>query len=175
MGPKFLCKENMKGITSRALRMGSWWITHVIFRWCHAFNASMYFFCYSCGYDKWRACSLKHKCVSLSVFHMKTHTTYWVDFFKNLPFHFFIIVLKVKVLVTQSCLTLFDPMDSPGSSLHGILQARILEWVAMPSSRGSSQPRDPTQVYTAGRFSTVWATREAPIIVLGDHKYLILL
>ena len=48
----------------------------------------------------------------------------------------------------QSCLTLFDPMDcsSPGPSVHGILQARILEWVAMPSSRGSSQPRDRTQV-----------------------------
>ena len=41
-------------------------------------------------------------------------------------------------LVTQSCLTLFDPMDCspPGSSVHGILQARILEWVSMPSSRG---------------------------------------
>ena len=50
--------------------------------------------------------------------------------------------------VTQLCLTLCDPMDcSPqGSSVHGILQARILEWVAMPSSRGSSLPRDRTQV-----------------------------
>ena len=46
----------------------------------------------------------------------------------------------------QSCLTLWDPMDRrpPGSSVCGILQARILEWVAMPSSRGSSQPRDPS-------------------------------
>ena len=44
----------------------------------------------------------------------------------------------------------------------GILQARILEWVAMPSSRGSSQPRDQTQVsHIAGGFFTVWATREA--------------
>ena len=44
----------------------------------------------------------------------------------------------------QSCLTLCDLMDYslPGSSVHGILQARILKWVAMPSSRGSSQPRD---------------------------------
>ena len=44
----------------------------------------------------------------------------------------------------QSCPTLCDPMDCspPGSSVRGILQARILEWVAMPSSRGSSQPRD---------------------------------
>ena len=44
----------------------------------------------------------------------------------------------------QSCLTLCEPMDCslPESSVHGILQVRILEWVAMPSSRGSSQPRD---------------------------------
>ena len=48
----------------------------------------------------------------------------------------------------QSCLTLCDPMDfnPPGPSVHGILQARIPEWVAMPSSRGSSQPRDQTHV-----------------------------
>ena len=50
----------------------------------------------------------------------------------------------------------------PGSSVHGILQARILEWVAVPFSRGSSQTRDQTQVScTAGRFFTIWATREA--------------
>ena len=50
--------------------------------------------------------------------------------------------------IAYSCLTLGDPMDCspPGSSVHGILQARILEWVAMPSSRGSSQPRDRTRV-----------------------------
>ena len=47
---------------------------------------------------------------------------------------------EVRVLVTQSCPTLCDPMDCspPGSSVHRILQARILEWVAMPSSGGSS-------------------------------------
>ena len=50
----------------------------------------------------------------------------------------------VLCLVTQSCLTPCDPVDCspPGSSVHGILQARILQWVAMPSSRESSQPRD---------------------------------
>ena len=50
--------------------------------------------------------------------------------------------------VTQSCPTLCDPMDCspPGSSIHGILQARILEWVAISFSRGSSRPRDRTQV-----------------------------
>ena len=61
-------------------------------------------------------------------------------------------------LVAQSCLTLCNPMDcSPsGSSVCGILQARILEWVSMPSSRGSSKPRDQTQVSPiAGRFFTI--------------------
>ena len=54
------------------------------------------------------------------------------------------VYMPAKLL--QSCPTLCDPMDcSPaGSSVHGILQARILEWAAMPSSRGSSQPRDQT-------------------------------
>ena len=81
---------------------------------------------------------------------------------------------KVKVLVAQLCLTLWDPMDCspPGSSVHGILQARILDWLAISFSRGSSRPSDWTQVSCiAGRFFTVWATREAlsiyhlPIIV----------
>ena len=51
-------------------------------------------------------------------------------------------------LVAQSCLTLWDPMDCnpPGSSVRGILQARILEWIAMPSFRGSSWPKDWTLV-----------------------------
>ena len=54
----------------------------------------------------------------------------------------------MKVLVIQSYPTLCDPINCspPGSSIHGILQARILEWVAIPFSRGSSQPRDWTQV-----------------------------
>ena len=71
-------------------------------------------------------------------------------------------------LVTQPCLTLCDPMDCspPGSSVHEILQARILEWVAMPFSRGSSQPRDQTQVSCiTGGFFTVWATRKAHIYI----------
>ena len=64
----------------------------------------------------------------------------------------------MKVRVTQSCPTLCDPMDY---TLHGILQARILECVALPFSRGSSQPRDRTQVsYTVCGFFTNWAARE---------------
>ena len=66
-----------------------------------------------------------------------------------------------EVKVTQSCLTLCNPMDY---TVHGILQARILEWVAVPFSRGSSQPRDWTQVFCiAGGFFTSWATREAQL------------
>ena len=66
-------------------------------------------------------------------------------------------------LIAQSCLTLCDTMDCspPGSSVHGILQTRTLEWVAMPSPRGSSQPRDWSQVsHISDRFFTIWATRE---------------
>ena len=72
--------------------------------------------------------------------------------------------------MSDSC----DPMDCipPGSSVHGILQARILEWVAISFSRGSSRPRNSSQDFSrsrnqtqvsciAGRFSTDWATREA--------------
>ena len=56
--------------------------------------------------------------------------------------------MNTKVLVIQSCPTLCDPVDysPPGSSIHGIIQARILEWVAIPFFRGSSRPRDQTRV-----------------------------
>ena len=71
---------------------------------------------------------------------------------------------KVKGEAAQTCPTHCDPKDCslPGSSIHGILQARILEWVAISFSRGSSRPRDWTRVsHTADRLFTVWATREA--------------
>ena len=73
-------------------------------------------------------------------------------------------IIPSVVLVVHLCLTLCDPMDNSlsGSSVHGILQARILEWVATPFSRGSSRPRDQTWVSsTVGRFFTIWATGEA--------------
>ena len=67
-----------------------------------------------------------------------------------------------KVKVAQLCPTLCNPVDC---TVQGILQARILEWVAFPFSRGSSQPKDQTQVFRIeGRFFTGWATRET-------HKY----
>ena len=105
----------------------------------------------------------------------------------SLPFHIFVIwkgnqcldtirkpIIKCCLClrekereVAQSCLTLRDAMDCspPGSSVHGIFQARVLEWVAISFSRGSSQPSDWTQVSCiAGRFFTNWATREFPYI-----------
>ena len=72
-------------------------------------------------------------------------------------------ILLLHVLIVQSCPTLCDPfMDSstPGSSVHGISQARLLAWVAISFPRGSSPPRDWTWVF-ASEFFTAWATREA--------------
>ena len=70
----------------------------------------------------------------------------------------------MKVLVAQSWPTLCEPRDYrlSGSSVHRILQARVVKWVAIPFSKGSSQPRDRTWVSCiAGGFFTIWATREA--------------
>ena len=87
------------------------------------------------------------------------------EYWRGLPFPFSVdlldprieprspsLVKRSEVKVAQSCLTLCDLMDY---TVHGILQARILEWVAVPFSRGYSQPRDGTQVsHIAGRFFT---------------------
>ena len=75
---------------------------------------------------------------------------------------FILYIVVAKSL--QLCPTLQNPMDCnlPGSSVHEILQAKILEWVAIPFSRGSSQPRDGNWVsFIAGRFFTIWPTGEA--------------
>ena len=77
----------------------------------------------------------------------------------------------------QLCLILCNPMDcsTPGSSVHGSLQARILEWVAMPFSRGSSRPRDWTCTccisYIAGGFFTHWATWEAHLSHIMNNSF----
>ena len=79
----------------------------------------------------------------------------WVRFMDNIAHilkevRIYFIAMKVKVQVPQLGSTLWDPMDC---IVHGILQARILEWVAFPFSRGSSQPRDRIQAsWIAGRF-----------------------
>ena len=74
----------------------------------------------------------------------------------------------VKVLVAHSCAALGDPMDC---SAPGNFQAGILEWVAIPFSRGSSRPKDGAWVSSmAGRVSTVWTTREAQASVQTESK-----
>ena len=76
---------------------------------------------------------------------------------------------KVKVLVIQSCLTLCDPMDCspPGSSVHGICQARILGWASMPSFKESSWSTDWSRVSFVSciAFFTHWAARKAQVQV----------
>ena len=72
--------------------------------------------------------------------------------------------------VIQLCLTLCDPMDCSllGSSVYGIFQVRVLEWVAISFSRGSSQPRDWTWVpCIVGRCFTIWATREVRSLLMN--------
>ena len=106
---------------------------------------------------------------------------WWLSFGKSTPVKsirklpFYPCLLWASsVLVAQSCPTLCDPMDCspPGFSVRGILQAqRILDWVAIPFSRGCSRPRDWTQVSRiANRFFTIWATREAPGPTEGIKK-----
>ena len=83
------------------------------------------------------------------------------------------LILSVHIRV-QLCQTLCDPLDySPiGFSVHSILQARILEWVAMPSSRGSSPPRDLTQVsYVSCIAKHIRATLEVQKVLSDDNKY----
>ena len=92
-----------------------------------------------------------------------------------------------RIKVSQSCQTVYDPMGCrlPGSSVHGIFQATVLEWVAISFSRGSSQPRDQTHVsHIVDRLFTIWATREVIIYIynlpssfgfpshLGHHRVL---
>ena len=80
---------------------------------------------------------------------------------ENLNYPNSCVFVCVCILVAQSCPTICDSTDCspPGSPVHGILQARILEWVAISFCKWSSRPRDITKVsLTAGRFFTLWAT-----------------
>ena len=93
--------------------------------------------------------------------------------------HFLLQCMKVKseMEFTQSCLTVCDPMEwsPPGSSVHGILQAGILEWVAMPSSRGNLpdpgiEPAFLTSPALAGGFFTTRATWEPSLLLSQEWK-----
>ena len=97
-------------------------------------------------------------CVIHGAAKSQTRLSNWTDWLTD-------CLWLVRVLAVQSCPTLCDPMDCspPGSSVHGILQAKILEWVVIPFSRASSWPRDLTRVFhIADKFFTIWATRWDP-------------
>ena len=106
---------------------------------------------------------LNYSCFSLSI---RRNITDFRTFYLSIAFKCSKCPLNIEWVseVTQSCPTLWDPIDCslPGSSVHGIFQARVLEWVAISFSRGSSWSRDRTQVSRiGGRCFTDWATREA--------------
>ena len=111
---------------------------------------------------------------------MDVNKTYHSDQFAIYIFNTVLVLSIYKLTyevkwieVAQLCLTLCDPMDCSlsGSSVHGIFQARVLEWIAITFSRGSSQPRTWTRVsHIAGKHFTVWATRETYIYLYISFK-----
>jgi len=116
--------------------------------------------------EAWRA-------ATYGVAKSRTRLSNWSDLIwsDDIVIQIFIDYIPLKVIirwseseVTQLCPTLCNPVDCslPGFSVHGIFQARILEWVAISFSRGSSWPRGRTQVSCiVGRRFTLWVTREA--------------
>ena len=112
--------------------------------------------------------------LSFPYFHLSFFSFFHLKFLFNqyphavMTYHRLISIVKVKV--AQSCPILCNPMDY---TVHGILQARILEWVVFPFSRGSSQPRDWTQVsHNAGKFFTRWATGKPKNTGMGSLSLL---
>ena len=110
-------------------------------------------------------------CIIFSFLHQcfySFQTLYFTSLIKFILWYFILFDLWLSwnshISSVQSRPTLCNPMDCslPGSSIHGIFQARVLEWVAISFSRGSSWPMDRTWVSCiAGRRFTIWATREA--------------
>ena len=95
--------------------------------------------------------------------------------YKEFPVSLLIVINSIESRVqfssvTQLCWTLCDPMDycAPGSSVYGILQARILEWIAVPSSRESSPPRDQTH---DSLCLLHWQADSLPLVLPGKADY----
>ena len=113
--------------------------------------------CYSRSYLRKLICLLSEQIIYCFLKRWQGQTSQWVWYSENSEF-------RGGSEVAQLCPTLCNPMDCspPGSSIHGVFQARVLEWIAISFSRGSSWPRDWTRVSCiAGRRCTIWATREA--------------
>ena len=113
-------------------------------------------------------------CYSLSLpFKQNTGRTFFLPY--NL--HFLVIISCWSEVLGYLVMSDCDPVDCspPGSSVLGILQARILEWIAIPVSRGSSQLRDRTQVSCiVGRFFTVWTTEKSLFAIKLFLKFFLL-
>ena len=109
-----------------------------------------------CGY---------HPSINNNIFFFSLYTQSFsnpLDFIPKINLAFVLCFPVLSCSVVSNSLQPHGLYSLPGSSIHGIIQARILERVAMPSCRGSSQPRDQTLVsHIAGGFFTIWATREA--------------
>ena len=92
--------------------------------------------------------------------------------FRQILYHLSHHIHTVLCSVAQTCLTFLDPLDcSPsGSSVHGMSQARILEWVAMPFSRGSSQPRDESVPLVSNTLKTNSLSTEQPGKLYSGYK-----
>ena len=115
----------------------------------------------SCIIPKYKSLSCKHLVPSICLGEKQPWESISesVDMWEKYLIKIYFPKCCMKVKATQPCLTLRNPMDC---TVHGILQVRILEWVAFPFSKGSFQPRGWTQVsHIAGRFFTSWTTREA--------------
>ena len=100
-----------------------------------------------------------------------------LQIFYKVHIYIFPMIYNTTTEVAQLCPTLCTSVDCcpPGSSVHGILQARLLEWVANSFSRRSSRPRDRAQVsHIAGRRFNLWATREAASTLMSSFSLLYL-
>ena len=111
---------------------------------------------------------------------MKPRKVKWLCWYLSLAKPGSLVLLGISsplccvCLLGHSCPTLCNPMhcSPPDSAVHGIFQARILEWVAISSSRGSAQPRDHTQIScTAGGFFTFWAIGEPLSDIIVIHGF----
>ena len=111
---------------------------------------------YGCQMGSWRPARVLLVCIPI---HSDLTHGERIAYFLRRPLHkpqSPAILLSSESEVAHSCLTLYNPMDN---AVSGILQVRILEWVAVPFSKRSSRPRDPNQVFSsAGGFFTSWAT-----------------
>ena len=144
------------------MQMGhSWELTH---RWTYSFYRLNTTFLSQTSHFSFFFVVYLDTCLLIFIEDFSLLSLLWIFKVTCYMVFFFFGICCLKSEVSQSCPTLCDPMDCSlsGFSVHGIFQARVPEWFAFSFSRGSSRPRDRTQVSRiAGRHFTLWAIREA--------------